>query len=193
MGTCSVQITALLLPRAVLCPGSGSWGACFGERGLWLALAGLGCAVLHCSAWGAARGSHFTRELESCESVMQGCSPLCQLLQGLQAGRPPAQASHRTHQTGQVTEGFAPAPGTAVLGTRMGTLGGWELCVGGKRHPPPPSSFWAQGSLFSTCRRDLAAQGAVRLCWTRTLVFSREVWLLAGCLWQESEHGTAVG
>lgn len=56
--------------------------------------------------------------------------PAAQLLQGLQAGRPAAQAllasdsAHQTETGQRVTDGSALAPGTVALGTGMGTAGG---------------------------------------------------------------------
>lgn len=76
-------------------------------------------------------------ELRECRVGVLAAVPAAQLPQGLQAGRPAAQAllasdsAHQTETGQRVTDGSAPALGTAALGARMG-VAGHEGCVWGE-------------------------------------------------------------
>lgn len=126
---------------------------------LWLAWGVLCCTALH----GGLPESHTLPRSWKAMRALCRCArhcASCSAAAGTPSWPPPCsgiqQYAPNSNRTGCLKA--LPQPQRQ----RFLTPGGWELCVGGKKRPP--SSFWAQGSFLSTCRRDLAAQGAVSLC-----------------------------
>lgn len=139
-----------------------SWGGLFwGEGGE----TGWGCAALHCTG-GCQRVVLYPGAGERRVGVLAAV-PAAQLLQGLQAGCPAAQAllaSDSVHQTEtgqQFDRWLCPGPRDRSSGHWDGDNGGTGAPRGGKS---PPSSARALGSIFSMCQRDLAGQATACLC-----------------------------
>lgn len=147
MGTCSVHITALLLPQALAGPRDRLLGGSF-----WGGKVRLAGGALHCTAWrglpearalpGSWRAARVSRR---CARRRAGCSAA--------AGTPgwPSRCSgpfgirQRTPNRNRTVgdDGSAPALGTAALGARMGMAGAQGFWEGGEMRGGGWMAPWA--------------------------------------------------